>query len=544
MTEKNQEGPPSSGPITKQRAFRISLAITIAVTILIGIYLLPEETKQETTSLASVETTPVPENIEAIYQERYKAVVDSLNEFETRTSLETLKSIKAPPKSIHDLFFQGILFAWLGQDQPAAQRLTAAALSDPRPLSSIMLVRNAKKWRLNPAGISVRQFSPSDCPYMRRCYFLQRIANRIIAGSQNDMEKAERLVEWVFRHVAFFEPDVTYASPMDILLRGYGLCDRSAWILALLCQRAGLPASIALLQKPTETISNHTLCQILVSRRWLLCDTTQGTFVRLGPDGALATFENIIPRLEKERDNASFQEEFGVFREAGIAVVYEAEGAFPRFSLLEPYLRVIQPYIPLFVDLQAQLDRARTALSNVGGDRRSQVGVWGYPFFVVGAYRNPSFSSVRQKYLSRMLAYRDGRFLQLLGFPREAIQAYAKSGENCAAEAREDILYFIAQCFREAGNLDDAEANFSLYLSRHPDGRWKKMATYHLARIKEETGDLSAAVKLYRTIHEIGAARQRASVLETQMVTEGLPEAAKAEASTKFGLPDSASDGQ
>ena len=50
------------------------------------------------------------------------------------------------------------------------------------------------------------------------------------------------------------------------------------------------------------------------------------------------------------------------------------------------------------------------------------------------------------------------------------------------------------------------------------EGRWKRWAVYHLARIKEALGDLTKAAELYRSIEQLGAARQRAESLENQWI--------------------------
>ena len=522
--EKNERRHRWLAWITGRQVVRLSVAISVPLTILIALWYPRKEPHQQTPPPASMDSTAAPETIQSIYRERYQGIVDRLNAFDHQTALEALKSTTTPWDAIHDLFIQGILFAWLGQDNLASRRLTAAAVLEPTPLSHSILAQHAGKWRLDAATINDTNFSIEDSRYIRRCYFLQRITDQVVSGCRDDEEKVERLLDWVFRHIAFYEPEAVEVSPMDILLRGYGVCDRSAWVLALLCERAGLPVSIVLLGKPvTEEFSSHTLCQVLVSGRWLLCDTTQGTFLGFGQEGVPATLDHIILRLDREKDNAALQEKYGAFREAGIGVVCEAEGSFPRFSLLEPYLRVIPPHASVFVDLQARLALAATALSQAEADRKNSIGVWDYPFFSLSTYRNPLFAAVRKKNLARMLAYRDARILQLLGFPREAVQAYTKSAETCDAEAREDILFFTAQCHQEAGNLREAEKNFSLYLSRYPEGRWKTMAVYDLARSKEETGDIAAAAKLYGTIDGVMAARQRALMLEARLAPADLP---------------------
>ena len=450
--------------------------------------------------------------IKSIIEHKYSEVVDLVNRFEHQAALEALQGLEPPGQSIHDIYIRGILFAWIGEDDRAAQLLTQASRSHSEPLTSRVLEKNASKWEIDPDAIGYRHFTSEDSRYIRRCFFVQTIADHATKGCRTDREKIDQLLEWVFRHVAFFEPKLIDISPVDVLLRGYGLCDRSAWVLSLLCIRSGLPANVLFLGRPISNLSSHTLCQVLVSGEWLLCDTTQGILLTF-EDGTPATLDEIIRRFNQNDSDGAFREKYGSFEKAGVGVVCEGRGAFPRFELLEPYLQCIPPYASAFADL---LSRYETAVTCLAPERNTkvQIGFWDYPFFSLSSYSDPESLRRRREVLSHTLHYRRARILQLVGMSDQAMIAYATSIEDAPAEAKEDILFFIAQTQQEAGHLQAAENNYSRYLSTFPEGQWTKQVIYHLARLKEDQGDYSAAIALYRRILDVTVAARRAAELE------------------------------
>ncbi|MFH1738845.1 MAG: transglutaminase domain-containing protein [bacterium] len=498
-----------------QAAFRIVVGIAIVMGVLIGTCSRFRESEPESTSMEITTPASSSDRIDLVYEEKYAEIVNLINTLDHEAALSALLDTRIDTND--DLFIRGIFLSWLGRDEEAAESLTDAAKRVTGYPASQLLLRHTEKWGLDPTTIEEKRFTVDDSRYIRRCHFLQRIADRVTSGSSSELEKTERLLDWVFRHIAFFEPDVINIGALDILLRGYGVCDRSAWVLALLCQRAGLPATVVLLGRPTVTgrdlaefDSTHTLCQVLVSGQWLLCDTIQGTFVTHEDSGERATLKEILARLEAEPENTSLQETFDGYHQAGVGAVFEADGTFPRFRLLDPYMRVIPPYPAVFEDLDKSLEIAYSAVPEVDGKRTNETGVWDYPFYSRTSYNDAEFLAYREKILAPLESYRDARILQLLGFPIQAIHAYARSVETSPPEAEEDLIYFMAQCHYETGVLQNAETGFQMYLEKYPNGRWRPWAIYQLARAKEERGDLSGALELYRSIEHLGAARQRA----------------------------------
>ena len=450
---------------------------------------------------------PADTSIVAVYEARYAPIVQQINTLRQREALEGLQKVDAPEDSIHDQFIQGILYAWLGEYETAAGRLTAASVKRSLPEPGPIVTHHAQRWQLDPTALRDPRFSVDDCLYLHSSYFLQSIAGRVTAGCRTDIESAGRLVDFVFRHVGAFEPRELAMPPYETLMRGYGICDRSAWLLAVLAQRAGLPASVIVLEKSRDTLANHTLCQIHIDGRGLIFDTTSGTAVTID-DEAVSVDEILISLKRAYRDRA-FQEMFGPFRDAKAAVVCEAEGVFPRFRLLEPYLAVLPPHPSAYANLEGKMAAVRETFSSDMVRRQQNVGLWDFPFIVLADYSEPAFRSLREADMERMKAYRQARTFQLLGYPEAAIKAYARAAPLGSPEAKDDMFYFAAQCFMDYGKLDDAEKTLTAYLDEYPNGRWRTMAIYHLAITCELQGEPSKAVELYRSLLPIAAARTR-----------------------------------
>jgi len=456
---------------------------------------------------------------ESSYTQKYVEIARLTNSLEYDAALKALDGISTD--TVHDLFIRGILMAWIGQDEKSASLLTQAAKWVPLPAANPVLVRHEARWNLKPDVVNSAVFSVEDSQYLRRCHFMQRIADRLVEGCMTDQEKAERLLEWVFLHVAFLEPDVVNVGAVDVLMRGFGVCDRSAWVLSLLCERAGLDSVIVLLGEPeiagateAKIRSSHTLCGIRASDRWLLCDTVHGSLVSFEDTGEQATLASIRQRLLVEPDNALLKEQFEGYLRAGVGAACQAEGVFPKYQLLEPYIRILPPHPSVYVDPDRLQQMVADSVTIEDGTATNPAGIWDYPFHSFASYRDPAFLKKRQEAHANLLSYQNARILQLLGHPSEALQAYLKASESSSPSAAEDILYFMAQCHYETGDTTNAEKSLSIYIQKYPQGRWRTYALYQLARVEEEMNQSEIAARLYRTIDSFRIARNRAERLE------------------------------
>ena len=458
------------------------------------------------------------ERIQVVYRERYEKAFRLLEGMKGKDAGQELAEIEIPVDSVHDMFFDGILRAWTGDNRGAVERLSQAARLSGRPLRDPMLKQKAETWHLNPDYIESAEFLSNDILYLQRCVLLQSVADQIVAGCRSPSEKVSRILDWVFRNVGFFEPVEIGPRPADILIRGYGLCDRQAWVMALLCQRVGVPAGLALLAQDVEGFALHTMCEVLVGGRWLLCDPTQGTVVKV--DGRPVTLEHIERLLQERQDDPEFQEEYGRFRKPTIGVACIADGTFPRFALLEPYLRAISPRVKVHHDLAKGLEM--TSGFSIYGDRKRDfvVGVWDYPFHVLASYTQKDYLEKRAKDMQRAERYTGPRVLQLIGQPEQALLSYFHTAQQLDPAARQDTDYFSALCKFDLKRYPEAAQAFSLYLRSYPQGLWRTGATYHLAQCKEKLDDPSEAIRLYGQLQDVGLARLHLQRLTAPEKTE------------------------
>ena len=512
----------SRPPQIRKDIFLPLLSLGAMIAFLFFVYLGRARNEKQTEALSGTYVDIKAEFDESLYAKKYANVDHLINGLEYDAALNALDRISTDTS--HDLFIRGILMAWIGQDEKSASLLTQAAKWVPLPAASPMLMRYQAEWNLKPDVVNSAVFTTEDSQYLRRCHFLQCIADRLVAGCVTDREKVEKLLEWVFLHVAFWEPDVINVGAVDVLLRGFGLCDRSAWVLSLLCDRAGLDSAVVLLGEPeiasatqTTVQPSHTLCEVCASDQWLLCDTVQGSLVMFEDRSEPATLVSIRQRLFAEPDNVPLKEQFKRYLYAGVGATCQAEGVLPRFQLLESYIRILPPHPSVYVDPDRLQQMVTESVTLEDGTATNPTGIWDYPFHSFVSYRDPAFLKRREEAHANLLTYQNARILQLLGHPIEALQAYLKASENCSPSAAEDILYFMAQCHYETGNSANAEKSLSIYIQKYPHGRWRTYALYQLARVEEEMKKLEIAARLYRAIDSFRIARMRAELIESKL---------------------------
>lgn len=430
----------------------------------------------------NVKITESDRRVLALYEEQYRPVAKQILALDSPAAGEALNAANARD-SLDDLFFRGILHAWKGDHPQAAGLLSRTTEHVRGALRSPLLEKHAKAWRIDPENLTAKTFSEDDSRYLLHCYLLQHIATRVIEGCSKDREKAARLTDWVYHNVAFFETGTEYEFPVGILVRGFGLSKRSTWVLGLLAERAGLKTALVLFDRSKPGVRFDTLCAVVTPEGTLLCDSATGGFVEF--EGEPVTVEAIAKRLRQEPNNKELQATFGPLRNATLSCAFQAEGTYPRFERLEAYARVMPPYASLYIDLDKRTQALQSIAVEDGGTSVFSSGIWKYPYVLVALLRNAGIRSSRDEKLAVRSTYENARFLQLLGYPERALTAYAQAAKSAPAEAKESMLYFMAQCRLEMDNPRAAKALFEEYLRLYPEGIWRSMSTLQLAEIAE-----------------------------------------------------------
>ncbi len=470
-----------------------------------------------------VESLDPSASLEETYNARYAQLVEWVNEFETEKVREKLDSLQIPLDTVHDYMFQGILYAWMSDFKKAALMLTEGASQLAQPPLDPILKNSNPSWKLSTETIMSPTFTVQDSKYLRSCYFTQRIADHIVRDCTSDEYKAEKLLDWVFRNVAYNEPEEANLTPLEIIMRGNGLCDRSAWVMATLAQRVGMNAEIVFLKADQKLRSSHTLCQLEISGHRLLCDTSNGTFLffEAKPFG----LTDIKDYLVAAQQGKEIPENFVHFTAATIGLAFEAEGVFPRLRNLDPYLKLMQPPGKAYVSLQ---DLYNAALETFPGDpefAKKKVGIWDYPFFRMVHKLDPDSVNKWRASLQRVVNYEKARLLQVLGYYMAAFEEYKNCTTTCPLEYQEDLLYFSAQCFHETEQWEHADELFTRYVQNYPDGRWEDLVTYQLAQTKEALGDTSTALKLYSLVDHFQVAHANAVRIAKKLLKTEVKEA-------------------
>lgn len=94
--------------------------------------------------------------------------------------------------------------------------------------------------------------------YIFDTLLLKRVSDTVCAGASTALEKAERLNDWMFEHVAASSPMQKRlalsrpAYPLDVIERAHGLDFQLSWTLAALAQQQGLAVALAYLPEGTD----------------------------------------------------------------------------------------------------------------------------------------------------------------------------------------------------------------------------------------------------------------------------------------------------
>lgn len=448
------------------------------------------------------------DEIQSVYLERYAELVTRINDdpFDVQSVENDLEGLIQNYDSNHDRIFQGLLLAWLQEPERAAARLTMAVEGQPLSPVDPLVANRYQTLRFERDDLFGPTFTTYDCHYLWHCYVFQRLANRIVMGCRNDREKADRILDWVYRHVLFDEPTIFNLRPFDIVLRGYGLCDRSVWVFTLLAARAGLVTGIAMIGAPDPVDSKHTVCLVRIDDQWLVCDTTLGVFVRIKEMDA--TILEIVQEAERQKTSSNPDPYFAPFALTTIAIGFNANGIPPRFTLLDPYFCIMLTYGKVSVSLTRLQQDLITLVPDRVRNRTWRPTVWGFPFNMRADGRDPDYHESWKNYFAPVLQCQPARLNQLFGYPRAAAAIYEQLESVIQTKWKERCCFLRAQSFFDGGDMKQAEAVFIDFLRRYPNARWKSMGILHLARCKVALGDIENAEKLYQTIHDLEIVRR------------------------------------
>jgi len=326
---------------------------------------------------------------------------------------------------------------------------------------------------------------PPSPEFFRRRAFYGCIAARLARPARRETVLAA--FEFVVREVPPVagpgeQPDIG-VMPHTILLRGYGACDRSAWVLCTLLESLGIGAYVVYLRDPQTGASHHTIAAAEIDNNLFLLDTWAGLPV-LTRAGRCATFREVAADPAVIDDILiGGRRQFATGTHVANALVllpFEAETVHPISAAVQETLAAETP--PLYHNFRRRLMHLG-ALLFAGGrvddrtwkltaeDCRYEAALWDYPFRTGHNSRIPQYARSVAAAHPWLQALRHARWEYLAGGHRE--DAYDDVIASLPADdpARIAAEYFRGACLlsRNAeGAVDAAEA----FLEQHPGSAW------------------------------------------------------------------------
>ena len=293
---------------------------------------------------------------------------------------------------------------------------------------------------------------PVTADFLRRRILYSRIASRLKRTGPRETIMAA--FKYVVGEVASIcgpgEDAALGVLPETILLRGYGVCDRSAWVSCTLLENLHISSYIVYLRDPKTGISHHTIAAVELNHKLYLFDTYCGTPV-LDIKGNIATFSEVIED-PASIDSAKLggQPQMVTGAELAHAIVllpFEAETIRPVAAALETVMGNESTVI--FHDYAAELKALTSRLLAVNRTKtlaiRYRGALWDYPFRVGRNLQTTGYQT-RVASAHKWLARNErARRYHLSGEHRKAIAAF----NSVIAELRiEDPARVAAEYFR------------------------------------------------------------------------------------------------
>ncbi|MDP7134591.1 MAG: tetratricopeptide repeat protein, partial [Planctomycetota bacterium] len=238
----------------------------------------------------------------------------------------------------------------------------------------------------------------SDLPHLTKMRLLKTISLSVTRDAETDEERALAILDFVLRNVRSKlgkgEADLP-GEPIDILMRGFGVCDRSVWSYIELARQTGLSAHMIQLrtelkeepkgeiekvekkegaeQKEEEVkkeeekkegeqeedkkekqeeekirlTSPHSLVAVKLGKKYVFLDTYAGFAIKDPESGELMGLEDILNKpsvVDKIVEaNPGYPLKSEYFKKALFAITLSPEALVPRMRVLQEMVRRFSP---------------------------------------------------------------------------------------------------------------------------------------------------------------------------------------------------------
>ena len=151
------------------------------------------------------------------------------------------------------------------------------------------------------AGFFDRNFDEFDFDLWRSAYFFHHLAREITDG---ELDKIDRLHDAVVQKIAGREKKEELANwPFEIWRRGYGVCDRQAWVMSELAYQCGWEHQIVYLFNPKTKVSPHTICEIRKEGIVHLSDPFHNVFLEQASVASISKSESTLLKIWPDHPN-------------------------------------------------------------------------------------------------------------------------------------------------------------------------------------------------------------------------------------------------
>ena len=364
-----------------------------------------------------------------------------------------------------------------------------------------------------------------DVPFLMKIWLFNQVTNRVTAGAKTPRQKADLLFDWVTTNIRSNTDPVEGdppAGPWAILMRGYGVCDRTAWTFVTLAQQAGLNANIIYLRDPDDPkkTSPHTIATVLINGKWILFDT-YGGFQLTDKAGKALDMDAVLDNPESLDPYLAINERYPIqakyFKKATVYLTLNPAAILPRMRLLGQTMSQELSSASSLPILHQSLGREFLTLIDPAGKAKADGGkgysfphvfekhkyeadIWPYPF-KLAREEKPGFEYFRglPKKLAENKLYRETRFHHVLGNYDKAVKAYDSLISEGGA-VKEPSLFYKGLCLLDSGKLGEASKALEIYLKEYSKGLWLNQARFVLGKIHLKTDDRDKAAEFLNQV--------------------------------------------
>ena len=279
-------------------------------------------------------------------------------------------------------------------------------------MGAVALLQNPNIGGMTPDRVTSPTLLPpqssSDLPHLTKMRLVKSISLNITRDAETDEDRALAILEFVRRNVRSKlgkgEADQP-GEPIDILMRGFGVCDRSVWSYIELARQAGLSVHMVQLrtelkkdekeaakekeeakeeaakeneaakeeeakekvekqenaeakekpepkEKKIPLTSPHSLVAVKLGEKYVLLDTYAGFAIKDPDSGELMGLENVIKKpavVDKiAAENPGYPIKSEYFKKALYAITLTPEAILPRMRVLQEMIRRFSPMAKRF----------------------------------------------------------------------------------------------------------------------------------------------------------------------------------------------------